>query len=164
MTEKNVQYDTLSKSKTVKEVHEAFMRLNAALHTFSSAVSADTKLTLSEIVAAEHLRLDGPLTPKELSRRVRMGSGGTTAIIDRLEGRGFAERVKHPTDRRSVLVRAVEQGGDTLQQPLALQEAVYARLGELSDDERRAVLRFLGGVADDVMRAVAGEAGTKAHS
>ena len=132
------------------------MRFNAALHTFSSAVSADTKLTLSEIIAAEHLRLDGPLTPKELSRRVQMGTGGTTAIIDRLEGRGFAERMKHPTDRRSVLVRAVEQDGDTIPQPLALQKTVYARLEALNDDERGAVLRFLGGVADDVMRAVQG--------
>lgn len=154
MTEKNVKQNTLSKSKMMEEAHEAFMRLNAALHTFSSAVSADTKLTLSEIIAAEHLRLDGPLTPKELSRRVQMGTGGTTAIIDRLEGRGFAERIKHPTDRRSVLVRAVEQGGDTVQQPLALQEAVYARLEALNDGERRAVLRFLEGVADDMMQAV----------
>lgn len=154
MAEKNVKQDTLLKSKTMEEAHRAFMRLNAALHTFSSAVSADTKLTLSEIIAAEHLRLDGPLTPKELSRRVQMGTGGTTAIIDRLEGRGFAERIKHPTDRRSVLVRAVEQGGETVQQPLALQEAVYARLEALNDGERRAVLRFLEGVADDMMQAV----------
>lgn len=156
MIEKNVKQDTLSKSKTEDEIHEAFMRLNAALHTFSSAVSADTKLTLSEIVAAEHLCLDGPLTPKELSRRVQMGSGGTTAIIDRLERRGFAERVRHPTDRRSVLVRAVVQGEETTQQPVALQGAVYARLAELGEDERRAVLRFLRNVADDVMQVLEG--------
>ncbi len=66
MDENNVTQDTLLKSKTTNEVHHAFMKLNAALHTFSSSVSADTKLSLSEIVAAEHLRLDGPLTPKEL--------------------------------------------------------------------------------------------------
>lgn len=130
------------------------MKLNAALHTFSSSVSTETKLSLSEIVAAEHLRLDGPLTPKELSRRVQMGSGATTAIIDRLEGRGFAERIRHPTDRRSVLVRLVEQADETVQQPLALQQAVYARLGALDELEQRAVLRFLEGVADDVMQIV----------
>lgn len=129
------------------------MRLNAALHTFSSAVSADTKLTLSEIVAAEHLRLDGPLTPKELSQRVRIGSGGTTAIIDRLEQRGFAERIKHPSDRRSVLVQPLEQSEPTVQRPMALQEAVHARVEALSEDEKRVVLEFLRGVAKDVMQA-----------
>ena len=130
------------------------MRLNAAIHTFSSSVSADTKLTLTEFFDTEHLRLDGPLTPKELAHRVQIGSGGTTAIIDRLEGRGFAERIRHPTDRRSVLVRLVEQADETVQQPLALQQAVYNRLGALDELEQRAVLRFLEGVADDVMQIV----------
>lgn len=130
------------------------MRLNAALHTFSSAVSADTKLTLSEIVANEHLRLAGPLTPKELSHRVQMGSGATTAMIDRLEQRGFVERIRHPTDRRSVLVSQVEQSETTIEKPMALQEAVHARTAALTEDEKEAVLAFLKGVADDVMRTV----------
>ncbi len=83
-----------------------------------------------------------------------MGSGATTAIIDRLEGRGFAERIRHPTDRRSVLVRLVEQADEAVEQPTALQQAVYDRLGALDDLEQRAVLRFLEGVADDVMQIV----------
>ncbi len=156
MAEKNVNEVTFSESKTISEIHQAFMQLNAALHTFSSAVSADTKLTLSEIIANEHLRLNGPLTPKELSHRVQMGSGATTAMIDRLEKRGFIERVKHPTDRRSVLIRQIEQDDRGIERPIALQEAVYARLGELTEDERKAVLAFLLGVAADVMR-VAGK-------
>ncbi len=154
MREKNVEQDTLSKSKMTEEVHQAFMRLNAALHTFSSSVSADTKLTLSEIVANEHLRLDGPLTPKELSQRVHIGSGATTAMIDRLEQRGFVERVKHPTDRRSLLIRQVEQGNEVVEKPMALQNALYARVAELNDDQKAVVLDFLQGVAKDVMKAV----------
>lgn len=154
MAEKNVGGVTFLKSKTMSEIHQAFMQLNAALHTFSSAVSADTKLTLSEIIANEHLRLDGPLTPTELSHRVQMGSGATTAMIDRLEKRGFIERVKHPTDRRSVLIRQVDQDESIVERPMALQDAVYARLGELTEGEKKAVLAFLKGVADDVMKAV----------
>lgn len=154
MNEKNVVKVTLSQRKMISEVHQALMQLNAALHTFSSAISADTKLTLSEIIANEHLRLDGPLTPKELSHRVQMGSGATTAMIDRLEKRGFVERVKHPTDRRSVLIRQVDQDESIAERPMALQDAVYARLGELTEGEKKAVLGFLKGVADDVMKAV----------
>jgi len=154
MEEKNIAKDTLLKSKMIGKIHWAFLRLNAALHTFSSSVSADTKLTLSELVANEHLRLDGPLTPKELSRRVQMGSGATTAMIDRLEQRGFVERVRHPTDRRSVLVRHVEQGEPVIEKPLALQKVLAARIEALSEEERAAVLAFLEGIADDVMKLV----------
>lgn len=155
MTEKNVNQDTLSKSKSSEEMHErvqgAFMRLNAALHTLSSSISADTGLTTSEIVAAEHLRLDGPLTPKELSGRVRMGSGATTALIDRLEARGLAKRVPHPSDRRSLLVRYVEQDDQEIAKPLALQERLTQRIDALSDDQKAGVLAFLEGVAEDVV-------------
>lgn len=154
MKEKNVCEDTLLESKTIDEISRAFERLNAALHTFSSAVSADTKLSLSEIVANEHLRLDGPLTPKELSKRVQMGSGATTAMIDRLERRGFVERVRHPKDRRSVLVRQLEQPEPVIERPLRLQEAFSARVAALSEDDRKTVLQFLTQIADDVMAAV----------
>lgn len=127
------------------------MRLNAALHTLSSSVSADTGLTVSEIVAAEHLRLDGPLTPKELSGRVRMGSGATTALIDRLEARGFAKRLPHPSDRRSLLVGYIEGDDQAIAKPLSLQARLARRIDALSDDQRAGVLAFLEGIAEDVM-------------
>jgi DNA-binding MarR family transcriptional regulator len=34
----------------------------------------------------------------------------TTRLVDRLERAGFAERIPHPGDRRSVLVRATAEG------------------------------------------------------
>jgi DNA-binding MarR family transcriptional regulator len=154
MQKKNVSKDTLSKSKTDEEVTRAFTRLNAALHTLSSRVSVDTKLSLSEIVANEHLRLDGPLTPKELAGRVQMGSGATTALIDRLEARGFARRVPHPSDRRSLLVEYVAQPAPTLAKPLALQDRLGRRWDALSDEQKVGVLAFLEGVAADIMDLV----------
>lgn len=152
MAKKNVIKDTLLKSKTDEEIQQAFMRLNAVLHTLSSSVSTDTKLTLSEIVASEHLRMDGPLTPKELSRRVRMGSGAITALIDRLEARGFVKRIPHPSDRRSLLVHYLQQEAKTIARPLALQEHLAQRIDALSDEQKAVVLSFLEGVAKDVMK------------
>ena len=151
MAENNVTKDTLLKSKVRGEIQQAFMRLNAALHTLSSSVSVDTKLTLSEIVANEHLRMDGPLTPKELSNRVQMGSGATTALIDRLEARGFVKRVPHPHDRRSLLVQYVQQDAQMIAKPLALQEHLAQRINALSDEQKAGVLSFLEGVAKDVI-------------
>lgn len=150
MAKKNVSKDTLLKSKTDAEIVQAFTRLNVALHTLSSRVSADTKLSLSEIVANEHLRLDGPLTPKELANRVQMGSGATTALIDRLEARGFARRAPHPSDRRSLLVEYVAQPAQTIARVLALQGRLSRRLDALSDEQRAGVLAFLEGVAADI--------------
>ena len=58
------------------------------------------------------------------SRETGLAINTVKGYLKRLEERGFAERIKHPTDRRSVLVRTVEQGDDTAQRPVALQKAV----------------------------------------
>lgn len=80
-----------------------------------------------------------------------MGSGATTALIDRLEARGFAKRALHPSDRRSLFVRYVERDDQEIARPLALQARLARRIDALSDDQRAGVLAFLEGVAEDVM-------------
>ena len=39
-----------------------------------------------------------------------MSPGAITAMIDRLEGRGYVERIPNPEDRRSALVHITKAG------------------------------------------------------
>ncbi|MBC3982725.1 MarR family transcriptional regulator [Streptomyces sp. AC563] len=52
----------------------------------------------------------GPLTLRDLAQRMSTDPPYTTVIVDDLVRRGFAERVTHPVDRRSKLVRLTEEG------------------------------------------------------
>ena len=103
--------DTFQSSNSRSALIDAFTRYNAVLLTLSAHMAADIGLTLSEMVACEHLRLDGPLTPREVGERVRLSSGAVTSLLDRLERRGFVARSPHPSDRRSVLVHYKPQEG-----------------------------------------------------
>jgi DNA-binding MarR family transcriptional regulator len=51
------------------------------------------------------LRIEGPLTPKQLGRLAELTSSGTiTGAIDRLEKAGYVRRARSQQDRRSVVV------------------------------------------------------------
>lgn len=127
------------------------MRYNAALLTMSAHLAADLELTLSEMVACEHLRLDGPLTPRELGQRVNLSSGAITPLVDRLEARGFARRKPHPSDRRSVLVFYLPQEMKVVGRMYNVLGRFQTHVENLSEGERVAIANFLTVMADVVM-------------
>ncbi|MBA2631165.1 MAG: MarR family transcriptional regulator [Thermoleophilaceae bacterium] len=97
-----------------------------------------------EFKAMDHLQEAGQLTPGQLADRLALSSGAVTALIDRLERLGWAERGPHPRDRRSLIVRKAA-GADTeamkLYGPLA--RGLSAAAGQMSPAERDAASRFL---------------------
>jgi DNA-binding MarR family transcriptional regulator len=57
-------------------------------------------------------------TVTELAVRAQMTRQAMTELVDYLEPRGYLERLRHPTDRRSRIVRLTPRGRATL--PVAL--------------------------------------------
>ena len=114
-----------------------------------SAAAALLGLTETDVLALQHLAWAGALTPSRLAEQLRLTSGGTTALIQRLERGGFVAREPHPEDRRSSLLRLSESGrrrAEELYAPLVreLDEAAAA----LAPSEREIVARFLARVAE----------------
>lgn len=153
MKEKNVNQITLLKSNLAEEILDIYVRMSASLHTLNTLISAETGLTMSELGASEHLRLDGPLSPKEISKRIHLSTGATTGMLDRLEQRGFVKRVPHPTDRRSVLVHFLEQENPGVTKLENLQALLEARIEQLDDAQKTVVAAFLRGVSEDITKA-----------
>ncbi len=64
-----------------------------------------------------------PLSASRLAEATGLSSAATTAMIDRLERKGFVQRIRHDTDRRQVLVELTDPGK-------ARTWAIYGRLAE----------------------------------
>lgn len=143
MTKKVKNQVTAQFSNKDVEVQQAFQRLNAMLLTMSARVAEDVGFTLTEILVCEHLRLDGPLTPREVGERVGLSSGAVTRLLDRLESRGFTRRSPHPSDRRKLLMHYVEQAPETTERPLSLFNSLNEALGTFSDVEKETLVRFM---------------------
>jgi DNA-binding MarR family transcriptional regulator len=73
-------------------------------------VSVSIGLGTTESQAVSSLALRGERGQSDLARDLQLTSSASTALVDRLERQGVAERTPHPHDRRRTIVRLTERG------------------------------------------------------
>jgi MarR family transcriptional regulator, 2-MHQ and catechol-resistance regulon repressor len=93
-------------------------------------------LTPTQFGVLEAILHKGPLSQRELSRKVLTSAGNMTDLVDKLEARGLVRRARQPTDRRAVRVELTE-AGRALIEPLFTCHAgdIAAAMGGLTGDE-----------------------------
>ena len=77
---------------------------------YRQAVAHATGLGVTETQALSYLAVHGDRGQNDLGSDLGLTSGAATALVDRLERQGVAERFPHPSDRRRILVRLTDQG------------------------------------------------------
>jgi DNA-binding MarR family transcriptional regulator len=121
-------------------------RLILAGEHYRRVVADAIGLGTTESQALSYLAVHGSSGQSELARDLGLTSSALTALVDRLERQGVAERVRHTRDRRRTIVRVTERGAamvteshrwlaSTLQRinPADL-ELVSASLAVIADD------------------------------
>ncbi|KUM33360.1 MarR family winged helix-turn-helix transcriptional regulator [Arthrobacter sp. EPSL27] len=97
--------------------------------------------------------VDG-LTPKDLGKTLNITTGSVTAMVDRLESKGFMVRKPNPTDRRSVLLHLSPEGNEAMQWANDHFAAAARALLESSSKESVAdIAEFLEGIGQRLMDA-----------
>jgi DNA-binding MarR family transcriptional regulator len=103
----------------------------------------------SDVLAVQHLSRSARLTPGQLGGLLQLTSGGTTALIQRLERHGYVRREPHPTDRRSSLLSLAPEIAARAAESLSpLVDEMDRLASALSAEERTIVGEFLAAVAD----------------
>ncbi|MGX1792397.1 MarR family winged helix-turn-helix transcriptional regulator [Microbacterium sp. NPDC055312] len=94
------------------------------------------------------------VTPTTLSKHLGVTSASMTALLDRLERAGAIERVRHPSDRRSLVITATEHAEQTVGAPVvAFQQATEEIASDLTPHEQAAVVHFLRRLTEAVDQA-----------
>lgn len=89
----------------------AYVKLNRATRAVLAAVEprvAAAGLTLTQLGVLEAVLHKGPMTQRELGRKVLTSAGNMTDVIDKLARRGLIRRA--PRDGRSIQVELTEEG------------------------------------------------------
>ncbi|MFF4688362.1 MarR family winged helix-turn-helix transcriptional regulator [Streptomyces sp. NPDC001307] len=155
MAKADEKRDEAARSETLAQLMEVGRTHSGVTVMFHSAVAAKQGLNATEEKTLDLLQRQGPLTAKDLAGLTGLAPASVTGLLDRLEAKGFVHRVRHPTDKRRVLVK--------LNQEKIAELAVFfedwARdvveaCEEFSTDELRTVVRFLS-VMSDRQRAAA---------
>jgi DNA-binding MarR family transcriptional regulator len=92
------------------------------------------------VSALSHLDREGAMTAGRLAALQR----AKPQTLTRLEERGWIERGSTEADRRQVLIRLTEQGGDRLYEDMRSRAVWLARAMETLSPTEREVLRLAG--------------------
>lgn len=118
-------------------LRDLLTRQALAIERYRSAVARQLGLSDSEIAAVIYLSQQREMTPGELRDRLALSSGGTTALIQRLERAGHVERRPNPSDGRSAVITVTDEMRGLLAARAApLFEALDAVATTLSPQER----------------------------
>jgi MarR family 2-MHQ and catechol resistance regulon transcriptional repressor len=144
---------------TIHEALRAYVKLLRAGKAVLARVEprlAAAGLTPTQLGVLEAILHKGPLTQRELGRKVLTSAGNMTDVVDKLEARGLVCRSRLPRDRRIVSV-TLTHAGSTLIEALFPPHArdIAAAMGGLSRPE----LQVLGWLLRKLGLAAAGEDG-----
>jgi DNA-binding MarR family transcriptional regulator len=134
---------------TPEAIRELLTRKSLSATRHRTALARLLGMTDTDVLAVQHLSRAGSLTPTRLGDLLGLTSGGTTALVQRLERLGYVVRDAHPSDRRSAVLRLtgdIERAAGEAFAPLV--EDIDAITACLSEDERRVIAQFLSAVAD----------------
>src|SRR3954471_17472268 len=135
---------------------EAIRSLRALIlagERYRQVLSEYVGLGVTETQAVSYLTVHGDRGQNELAADLGLSSGASTALVDRLERQGVAERYPHPSDRRRTLVRLTDRGHQVVQESrrwlrAGFQDVPAADLGPLSAHLRSIADRLSERVAD----------------
>jgi DNA-binding MarR family transcriptional regulator len=111
----------------------------------SQAIADRVGMNPTDLESLDLLIRGGPMTAGQLAERTGLTTGAVTGLIDRLERHGYARRERHPTDRRSVLVRPLtgEVERDLSPAYAAIDRTMQELLTRYSDEELAVILDFM---------------------
>jgi MarR family transcriptional regulator, 2-MHQ and catechol-resistance regulon repressor len=152
MTARPVGIDDPTVIESLRMYVKLLRATKAVLARLDRRLSAEA-LTLTQLGVLEGILHKGPLTQRELGRKVLTSAGNMTDVIDKLETRGLVRRTRVAADRRSVRVELTPAGRALIERvfPPHVRDIADAcrglsrvELGQLGD-----LLRKLGLTAAD---------------
>lgn len=134
-------------------LEEAIRSLRAVIlagESYRQFIARLTGLGTTETQAISYLAVHGSRGQNELMADLQITSGAATALVDRLERQGVAQRYAHPHDRRRALVRLTDVGQSIVD--LSRQRLARA-FQSFPPEDLPAVTRVLQRVGEDLRGA-----------
>jgi DNA-binding MarR family transcriptional regulator len=137
------------KDVLVREIGQAVMQWQDATQAYDEQVGRTFSLNTAERHCLSLLVGEGSQTASAIARRVHLTPAAVTALLDRLERRGYVRRRSDPEDRRKVMVEAADTA-------MKLAHAAYGPIGKAGEEmlerftreELEVVHRFVTGAVE----------------
>lgn len=138
----------MSNGNISAQVLSTLRQIIRAMDIHSRYLSKKYGLTGPQLVVAGEIGQSGPITIGELARRVSLSQATVTTILDRLEAKALATRIRGQEDKRRVYVDITDKTRGILEtHPNFLQEEFVQRFNALEDWEQTLLLSSIQRIA-----------------
>jgi DNA-binding MarR family transcriptional regulator len=97
------------RAERVNQVVTEMQRSSDISTFFIQAVATKIGMNHTDLKVLSILSRQGPLSAGHIAELTGLTTGAITFMLDRLEKAGYAHRVRHPTDRRMVLIELIPE-------------------------------------------------------
>lgn len=131
-----------------EELLVALRRVIRAVDLRSKQLSRDVGLTGPQLLVMQNIQDKPGIMVREIAENINLSPATITNILDRLEARGLANRIRSTTDKRKVGVFLTEPGVASLEgAPRPLQEHFIERFNQLKEWEQSQMVATMQRIA-----------------
>jgi DNA-binding MarR family transcriptional regulator len=128
----------------VKQIIHHIRRLVQAREQYTKELNKKYAVTAAQLNCLLALKEEGPLSPSQIAKIIMVKSSTVTGIIDRLEQKGLAERLRNSPDRRIVTIQLTSAGKKLAKKaPPPIQQKILDGLNSLSENEIKRIVKSL---------------------
>lgn len=133
-----------TRKQLLAAVHEVARGQSDAVVLWHASIADSAGIHLTDYKTMSLLQRRGPMSAGAIAAETGLTTASVTALIDRLERRGFARRVRDPADGRRVIVEVTPEGVGTFAPFFSSPELSFDELyANYTIDELRIIHDFM---------------------
>ncbi|QPG06827.1 MarR family transcriptional regulator [Salinimonas marina] len=131
-----------------EELLVALRRVIRAVDLRSKQLSKDVGLTGPQLMVMQNIEANPGVMVRQIAESINLSPATITNILDRLETRGLAQRIRSTKDKRKVSVHLTDKGNVALESaPRPLQEHFIERFNHLKEWEQSQMVATMQRIA-----------------
>ena len=131
----------------IKESLKLFVVLSRAARAVSDRIAEDIRsygLNPTEFAVLELLYHKGSQPIQVIGKKVLIASSSITYVVDKLEHKGYVQRIASPEDRRVILANLTPSGLDLMDSIFPRHaQSIHSVLNGVASDEKRLLIQQL---------------------
>jgi len=136
-------------SDHTKQIIFSIRRLIQASELYTKELNRKYQISAAQLNCILTLYDYGPLPPSKIADHMMVKSSTVTGVVDRLEKKGLAERMRNSPDRRVITIQLTKAGKELAQNaPPPIQQKIIDGLKKTETAKKEQIVRSLNILTD----------------
>lgn len=136
-------------SDQTKQIIFSIRKLIQANELYTKELNKKYQVSSAQLNCILTLYEYGPLPPSKIANHIMVKSSTVTGVVDRLENKGFVERMRNSPDRRVITIQLTKAGKELAQNaPPPIQQKIIDGLKKTETAKKEQIVRSLNILTD----------------